>query len=189
MVNRTKEGVIEAITKVVGSNVTNTILQTANGSNHKSINEFMLFRVMKVAINRADRPSTDDVLEQFLEVINHTFDFQKKVSVNMELIQSNATQMAAYGIVIGIPQLRLILLANIKTATKSNYGRKFHSAMNVICKKIHIQSHARCDIAPNYFDGARRSQWGKGPKRCTCTKNRDRTFSHQFRIILPLNDE
>ena len=44
---------------------------------------------MKVAIDRADRSSTNDVLEQLLEVINHAFDFGKKVSVNMELMQSN----------------------------------------------------------------------------------------------------
>ena len=45
--------------------------------------------------------------------------------------------MATYGIVIviGIPQLMLTLLANIETATKSDYGRKFCSAMHAICKK------------------------------------------------------
>jgi hypothetical protein len=41
---------------------------------------------MKVAINGADRPSTNEVLEQLLKVINHTFDFCKKVSINMELM-------------------------------------------------------------------------------------------------------
>jgi hypothetical protein len=65
------------------------------------------------------------VLGQLLKVINHTFDFRKKVSINMELMQLNAAQMATYGIVIGILQLTLTLLANIKTATKSNYGREF----------------------------------------------------------------
>jgi hypothetical protein len=44
---------------------------------------------MKVAINGADRPSTNDVLEQVLKVINHTFNFCKKVILNMELMQSN----------------------------------------------------------------------------------------------------
>jgi hypothetical protein len=43
--------------------------------------------------------------------------------------------MATYGIVIGIPQLTLTLLANIKTATKSNHGHEFCSAMHAICKK------------------------------------------------------
>ncbi len=50
-------------------------------------------------------------------------------------MQLNAAQMARYGIVIGIPQLMPTLLANIKMATKSNYGCKFCSAMHAICKK------------------------------------------------------
>jgi hypothetical protein len=57
------------------------------------------------------------------------------VSINMELMQSNAAQMAMYGIVIGIPQLTLMLLANIKTATKFDYGHEFCLAMHAICKK------------------------------------------------------
>ncbi len=130
-----KEGVFKAITKLVGSNVTNAILWMANGSDHKCIDDFMLFEVMKSAINGTDRPSTNDMLEQLLKVINHNFDFRKKVNVNMELMQSNAARMATYGIVIGIPQLMLMLLANIKTATKSDYGRDFCSAMHAIRKK------------------------------------------------------
>ncbi len=107
----------------------------ANGSNHKSIDNFTLYKVMKVAIDGADQPSTNDVLEQLIKVINHQFDFRKKVSVNMELMQSNAARMATYGIIIGIPQLTLPLLANIKTATKSDYRREFCSAMHTIRKK------------------------------------------------------
>ena len=76
---------------------------------------------MKVAIDRANQPNMNDKLEQLIEVINHPFDFHKKVSVNMELMQMNAAQMATYGIFISIPQLTLTLLANFKTATKSNY--------------------------------------------------------------------
>ena len=49
-----KEGVVEAITKLVGRDVTNAILQMANGSDHKSIDNFMLFEVIKLAINGTD---------------------------------------------------------------------------------------------------------------------------------------
>jgi hypothetical protein len=120
-----KEGVVEAVTKLIGSNITDAVLQTANGSNHKSINDYTHFAVMAAAINGADRPSKTDVLEQLLEVINHTFNFQKKVSVNMELMQLNAAIMATYGITISIPQLTLMLIANIENATKAKYGREF----------------------------------------------------------------
>ncbi len=132
---RAKEGTIESITKLVGSNITDAILRTANGSNHKSIDDFMLFNVMQVAINGADHPLTNDVLEQLLEVINHTFDFFKKISINMELLQSNMAQMAMYGITIGVLQLMLMILANIEIATKSKYGHEFRSTMHAICKK------------------------------------------------------
>jgi hypothetical protein len=37
-----KEGVVEAILKLVGSDITDAILQTADGSDHKSINDFTL---------------------------------------------------------------------------------------------------------------------------------------------------
>jgi hypothetical protein len=120
-----KEGIVEAVTKLVGSNITDAVLQTANGSNHKSIDDYTLFVVMAAAIDGANQPSTTNVLEQLLEVINHTFDFQKKVSVNMELMQSNVARMATYGIAISIPQLTLMLIANIENATKAKYGREF----------------------------------------------------------------
>ncbi len=72
-----KEGVVEAVSKLVGSDITNAILGTADGSDHKSIDDFTLYDVMKVAIDGANRPSTNDVLEQLLKVINHTFNFHK----------------------------------------------------------------------------------------------------------------
>jgi hypothetical protein len=75
------------------------------------------------------------MLEQLIEVINHTFNFCKNVSINMELMQLNAAQMAMYSIVVGNPQLTLTLLTNIKMAAKSSYGLKFHAAMHAICKK------------------------------------------------------
>ncbi len=77
----------------------------------------------------------NNVVEQLLEVITHNFNFCKKVSANMEQMQSNAARMATYGIIIGIPQLTLTLLANIKMATTSNYGREFCSAMLATRKK------------------------------------------------------
>ncbi len=55
-------------------------------------------------------------------------------------MQSNAARMTMYGIIIGIPQLTLTLLANIETATKSNYGREFHLAMHTI-RKMYTYNH------------------------------------------------
>jgi len=81
------------------------------------------------------------VLEQLIDVINHPFDFRKKVSVNMELMKLNTARMATYGIIIGIPQLTITLLANIKTTTKSDYGRDFCSAMHARKKYAYNHVH------------------------------------------------
>jgi hypothetical protein len=78
-----KEGVTKAITKLIGNDVTNAILQMVNSSNHKSINEYTLYKLMKVAINDAYQSSMDDVLEQLIKkVINHNFDFQKTIQTD-----------------------------------------------------------------------------------------------------------
>ncbi len=64
----------------------------------------------------------------------------------MQLI---AAQMATYGIVLGIPQLTLTLLANIKMAAKPDYGLKFHAAMHTICKKYsynHFMTQRHCKL-------------------------------------------
>ncbi len=71
-----KEGVVEAVTKLVGSDITDAVLRTANGSNHKSIDDYTLFAVMAAAIDGADRPSTTNVLEQ-LSSVNPIFDLEK----------------------------------------------------------------------------------------------------------------
>jgi hypothetical protein len=52
----------------------------ADGSLHKSIDNFTLFEVMKSAIDSTDQPFTNKVLEQMFEVINHNFDFCKKIT-------------------------------------------------------------------------------------------------------------
>jgi hypothetical protein len=43
----------------------------------------------------------------------------------MELMHSNKAKMATYGIAISVPQLTLMLVANIENATKARYGCEF----------------------------------------------------------------
>ncbi len=49
-----KEGVVKAVTKLVGSDITNAVLRTADGSDHKSIDDYTLFAVMTAAIDGAN---------------------------------------------------------------------------------------------------------------------------------------
>ena len=54
-----KEGVVEAVSKLASSVITDAILQTTDGSNHRSIDNFMLYNVMKAVINGDNRPITN----------------------------------------------------------------------------------------------------------------------------------
>ncbi len=49
-----KEGVVKAVTKLVGRDITDAVLRTTDGSNHKSIDDYTLFAVMAAAIDGAD---------------------------------------------------------------------------------------------------------------------------------------
>jgi hypothetical protein len=65
--------------------------------------------------------------------------------------------MAMYSTVICIPQLTLMLLANIKTATKSDYGCEFCSAMHAIRNKYtynHVNNKTLLQIILKELAGA-----------------------------------
>jgi hypothetical protein len=74
-----KDGAAEAITNKVGSDITDTMLKTADGSNFKGVDDYQLEDLLNAVMQGADRPSTTDILQQFLGIIAFTFNFQKKV--------------------------------------------------------------------------------------------------------------
>ncbi len=107
-----KEGVVEALTALVETNITNSVLRTSDGD-FKSLDKYTVHEVMQVAYENADRPPMTDLLEQLIEVLHYNFDFRKKISANMELVQNLANRMSTYGIEVGTPSIVLMLLANI----------------------------------------------------------------------------
>ncbi len=119
-----KEGVVKALTALVETNITYSVLCTSDGD-FKSVDEYTVHEVMQAAYENADRLPMTDVLEQLIEVLHYTFDFRKKISTNMELVQNLTNRMSAYGIEIGTPSIVLMLLANIETATKHKYVWEF----------------------------------------------------------------
>jgi hypothetical protein len=136
-----KEGAAEAITAKVGSDVTDAVLKTADGSDFRSIDDWLLEEVLAAVVQGADRPNSTDVLSQLLQVIQFEFDFRKKVSANMELLRAKAGRMTAYGITVDDSQLALVLLANIDVATGHDWGREFRPTLQTIRRK-YAYNHA-----------------------------------------------
>ena len=116
------------------SDITNSILRTADGTDYKGIDDYDLHEVIAAAITGADRPATTYVLEKLIEVISSTFNFLKKVSANSKLIQANSSRMETLGVAINDAQISLTIISNIEIATQDKYGRKFQPAMQIIRK-------------------------------------------------------
>jgi hypothetical protein len=64
-----KEGVVKALTALVGTNITDSVLRTSDGD-FKSVDEYTVHKVMQAAYENADRPPMTDVLEQLIEVLH-----------------------------------------------------------------------------------------------------------------------
>ncbi len=108
----------------MGTNITDSMLRTSD-SDFKSVDKYTVHKVMQATYENADRPPMTDVVEQLIEVLHYNFDFHKKISANMELVQNLANRMSTYDIEVGTSLIILMLLTNIKTATKHKYGWEF----------------------------------------------------------------
>jgi hypothetical protein len=62
-----KEGVAEAITEKVGTDVTDIVLRNANGTDYKNVDEWQLSDVIEAVLAGAIRPNLPDVLQQVQE--------------------------------------------------------------------------------------------------------------------------
>ena len=139
-----KEGVVESLTTFFGTNITNAVLQLADG-NYKGLNKYTLQELLQEDIDGADRPPATDVLNQLLEAINFVFDFRKKISANMEGMQALTARMKTYGIDVSTPQVVLTIMANIEVAARKDFGREFCPALQNIRTK-YTYSHTHDDV-------------------------------------------
>jgi hypothetical protein len=87
-----KEGIVKALMALVGNNITNSVLHTSDGD-FKSVDKYTVHEVMQAAYENTGRPPMTEVLEQLIEVLYYTFDFCKKISANMELVQNLANRI------------------------------------------------------------------------------------------------
>ena len=69
MVIGAKEGAAEAISMKVGTDVTDSVLKSADGADFHSINDYQLEDVLAVVVQGADCTNTADILMQLLAII------------------------------------------------------------------------------------------------------------------------
>ena len=63
-----KEGVTEALEEIFGTDATDIVLKTADGSSRKGIDEYKLHQLFDAIITGANRPKAPSILNQFIGV-------------------------------------------------------------------------------------------------------------------------
>ena len=107
-------GVKEAFAKVAtakfGKHITDQVLQSADGSDFKSINEWTCEDLLEAIRQGADRPTNDESHAQALKIFNFSFNFQSKIQVNYDSLNAKAGQLKHMGILLGPSIIGFILL-------------------------------------------------------------------------------
>ena len=143
-----KEGATEAITLQFGTDVTDSVLKTADGVDYKGIDDYHLYDIVQVAIQGADRPATGDILGHLTNIIATRFDFRKKVINNVEALRAKTARLHTYGINMDDTQIALIILANIELAAPHEYGSEFKTALQTIRRRYNYSHvHDAASIA------------------------------------------
>ena len=137
-----KEGATEAITKMTGSDVTDTVLQTTKENNFKGIEDHEICEIVTAAIQGTNRPATGDVLDQLSAVVTFQFDFCKKVSANLETLRMLSTQIQSYRVHVEETQIALVILANVEAEARAKYKGEYCMAVqNIRCKYGYNHKH------------------------------------------------
>ena len=113
----------------MGSIITDTMLQAADGTNYKGIDEYHLHYLLTAVISGSDRPDTTNVLDQLIEVLSFPFDLKEKVSANVKTLRAKDAKMVTFGVAISKPHIALIIIYNIKVAIQEDYGCEFCPAI------------------------------------------------------------
>ncbi len=172
-----KEGVVEALTTLVGTEITDSVLPHINGE-YKSLDEYTLHELIHAIIDKADRPPATDILTQLNHIINYVFDFRKKISANMERMQELIARITSHGVNIATSQIVLTIMANIDVASREEFGREFQPALqNIRAKykynhkhdnaslKVILMELAKADLVHTLKDAPAPGATTKGPPK------------------------
>ena len=129
---RAKEGATDAIVKKVGHAITNTVLQSDDGSDVKGIDDYELYELVDAIIRGANRPPAGDVLKQLLGIIEYAFDWRQPASTNVGILRAKADRLQAYGVDVTTKQVVVVIMANVELAAREAYGTELKSSLQML---------------------------------------------------------
>ena len=96
----TQEGVIDPICKKVGSTITDSVLQTSNGTETKSVDEILLSKLFTIVLEAAERPAASDAYNVYNALVGTRFDFHTRLVNSVEQLRVKANKAKGYGIIV-----------------------------------------------------------------------------------------
>jgi len=117
-----EEGVAAGITNIVGKDITNPILQTADGISFKAVDGYQLHQLITAITEGADRLEATTIRQQFVNIAGMVFDWRDTVAINITKFATNTAKTQAYGIHIHDNLKAVVIFANLEWAAHQSRG-------------------------------------------------------------------
>ena len=171
-----KEAIAAGITAIVGSQITNPILHTTDGSDFRTVNEYDLHQLLSAVKGGSERLSATALRQMMVDVMATSFDWRESAATNLEQLLTAIAKAATYGVRFHNDMKGLIVTANVAQAAKQLWGSEMAKAQRKIkAKYLYNRVHDAESIINMMIFGAsadkqhnrRRQQRQKTTKRLT----------------------
>jgi hypothetical protein len=116
-----KEGAIDAIKEKIGSAITDSVLQTSDGVDSKSVDDVDIHLLLKTIIDAAERPAAADARTEYVAFCATRFDFRGKLVNAVEQLKIKASKAKGYGVIVQDDVIVLIIMANVEWAARQTW--------------------------------------------------------------------
>ena len=79
-----KEGITEGITKIVGKDITNPIIQMTDNSDFKSVHQYQIHQLFTSITEGAEIPEATNIRRHFVNIAGGVFDWRETVATNVD---------------------------------------------------------------------------------------------------------
>ena len=113
-----KEGFTAGIKKLIGTAITIRILQTTEGTDFKTVDDYQLHKLIKSITDGAGRPKAITTRSMYVAITGTHFDFRKRTNVNVERFDAEAKKSAGFGVEVHDNLKATIILGKIEWAAQ-----------------------------------------------------------------------
>ena len=123
------------ITSIAGSQITNLILLTTDGSEFRAVDEYELHQLLSAVKGGAERPSETAIRQMMANVMAETFDWQESAATNLEKFSTATAKAATYGVRFHNDMKGIVITANVAYAAQHMWGSELVEAQRKIKAK------------------------------------------------------